>query len=541
MSFFEGILTGAATSIDTQLKKDMERTQERAEGMAQYRVTRRRAEIERQDKEKREVSDVLNKLAGLVGGDVDKAAQLYVSGGKSVSGGTALYDELKKNADAGKDISTAITFAEARAKPGQMTDYVSQFITPISELPPIKGEIKGAGLYGAMFKPDLAKSVMAQVDEEAPLTAAQKFQEGAGPSAAAIDRTGFLAAEEYGETVAQRGRAAAGEARAVAGEARNVTAFDTNQKSLKQAMEIQRDAETRAKDKFASDADQRKLENARQEVIDLQTQAKLIQDAEAQVKQMKKDDLVIQKTEMEIAQDKAHPIFKNYEDMAVYASQALATGDYKEGYTEDDYTTLLNNAITGAKKYANATEADDPSAGDIEFSKQSLDSIIQGAMKNELDMVPSESIEGKIKYAIDGNEVDYYSGVGRALQIVEKRLTGPSTKRVNQETGEEETVPGTMSREAKSYIDGLKASNTQKLFNFATKMKTDYANANVNKRNKIKFVPYATVSQVPPLGIKKYARDNNIPAGSVVEMSDDGKEYGIWTGSRFIKAVDMKL
>ena len=38
MSFFEGLITGAATSIDTQLKKDMERTQERAEGMAQYRV-----------------------------------------------------------------------------------------------------------------------------------------------------------------------------------------------------------------------------------------------------------------------------------------------------------------------------------------------------------------------------------------------------------------------------------------------------------------------------------------------------------------------
>ena len=535
MSFFEGIITGAATSIDTQLKKDMERTQERAEGMAQYRVTRRRAEIERQDKEKREVSDVLNKLAGLVGGDVDKAAQLYVSGGKSVSGGTALYDELKKNADAGKDISTAITFAEARAKPGQMTDYVSQFITPISELPPIKGEIKGAGLYGAMFKPDLAKSVMAQVDEEAPLTAAQKFQEGAGPSAAAIDRTGFLAAEEYGETVAQRGRAAAGEARAVAGEARNVTAFDTNQKSLKQAMEIQRNAETRAKDKFASDADQRKLENARQEVIDLQTQAKLIQEAEAHVKNQKKSDLVIQKTEMEIAQDKAHPIFKNYEDMAVYASQALATGDYKEGYTEDDYTTLLNNAITGAKKYANATEADDPSAGDIEFSKQSLDSIIQGAAKFELDKVPSKSIGDKIQYAIDGNESAYYGGMARAIKTVEKRLTNDA---------------GFISPQAKRYLDSLKESNTQKLYNFAIKQQQGYTSGSPAEKKKSKFISYDKVesgvnqlkTSSPTLSdaeaLKQWAR-NNAKAGSVVPMDNAGTVFGVWTGSGFLQAKDM--
>ena len=541
MGFLSGLVTGAATSIDNQLKADMKRSEERAEGMAQYRVTRRRAALEEQDREKKEIAEVMGNLASLVDGDVDKAAQLYVSGGKNVAGATKLYDELFKNKSAGKDINTAITFANARAEPGQMTDYISKFITPVSSLPISSNEVKGAGLYGALFKPDLSKSVMRQVEEQAPLPAAQQFTDAALPTGAKIDRSGFLDAETYAETVAQRGRAAAGEARAVAGEARDVTAFDTNEKRLKQAMQIASAAETRAKDTFASDADQRKLENARQKVIDLQTQSKLIQEAEAHVKNQKKSDLVIQKTEMEIAQDKAHPIFKNYEDMAVYASQALATGDYKEGYTEDDYKTLLDGAITGAKNYANAAEADDTTAGGIEFSKQSLDSIVQGAMKNELGMVPSESIEGKIEYAIEGNEVDYYSGVGRALQIVEKRLTGPSTKRVNQETGEEETVPGTMSFEAKSYIDGLKASNTQKLFNFATDMKTDYANANANKRSKIKFVPYATVSQVPSLGIKKYARDNNIPAGSVVEMSDDGKEYGIWTGSRFIKAVDMKL
>ena len=548
MGFLSGLVTGAATSIDNQLKADMKRSEERAEGMAQYRVTRRRAALEAQDREKKDIAEVMGNLASLVDGDVDKAAQLYVSGGKNVAGATKLYDELFKNKSAGKDINTAITFANARAEPGQMTDYISKFITPVSSLPVSSNEVKGAGLYGALFKPDLSKSVMRQVEEQAPLPAAPTSD--IQLTGANIDRSGFLDAETYAETVAQRGRAAAQEDRAVAGEAREVTAFSSNENRLKQAMEIASAAETRAKDTFASDADQRILDNARQEVIDLQTQAKLIQEAEAHVKNQKKSDLVIQKTEMEIAQDKAHPVFTKYQDMAVYASQALATGNYKEGYTKADYTKLLDDAITGAKRYATESVADDPEAGAVKFAVQSLDSIVQGAMKNELGMVPSESIEGKIEYAIEGNEVDYYSGVGRALQIVEKRLTGPSTKRINSETGEEETVPGTMSFEAESYLTGLKESNTQKLFNFATEMKADYANANANKRSKIKFVPFDTfASAVKQLktantnlsdaaAIKQWGK-NNAKAGSVVPMNSAGTVFGVWTGSRFLQAKDM--
>lgn len=538
MGFLSGLVTGAATSIDNQLKADMKRTEERAEGMAQYRITRRRAALEAQEKEKKEIRDVMNNLASLFDGDVDKAAQLYVEGGQNVAGATKLYEELFKNKAANKDISTAVTFAEARAEPGKMTDYISQFITPISSLPVMEGEVKGSGLYGAMFKPNLSKSVMRQVDEAAPLpTAPTSRMDVRG---AKIDRSGFLDAETYAETVAQRGRAAAGEARAVAGEARAVTAFDTNQQSLKQAMKIQQAAEERAKDKFASDADQRELENARQKVVDLQTQARLIQEAEAHVLNMRKSGLDIELTEAELAKKAKHPVFSSYEDMAVYASQKLAEGDFSGAYTKDDYTKLLDDALTGAKKYADAEKATDPTAGAIEFSKQSLDSIVQGAMKNELDMVPSESIEGKIKYAIDGNEVDYYSGVARALQIVDKRLRGSSTKRINTETGEEETVPGTMSPEAERYLTGLKASNTQKLFNYARGTEASYANANPTKRSKMKFVPYDAISQVPDNGLNQYARDN-IPAGSVVSLTDDNSEYGIWTGSRFIQAVDKGL
>ncbi len=534
MSFFQGLITGAATSIDTQLKKDMERTQERAEGMAQYRVTRRRAEIERQEKEKREVSDVLNKLAGLVDGDVDKAAQLYVSGGKSVTGANALYDELKKNADAGKDISTAITFAEARSEPGQMTDYVSRFITPISTLPPIKGEIKGAGLYGAMFKPDLAKSVMAQVDEEAPISPVQQFTDDTAPTAAKIDRTGFLAAEEYKQ---KQREIAMGEERfdvEMAKAGRDVTLDDLNQKKLKQAMRLADDAAKLAQDKFASDEAQRKLNNANAEVEALQRQAKLIQEAEAHVLNIRKAKRDIEMSDVELAKAKDHPQFKDFEDQAVYAAGKLAMDDLTEQERED-YQTLYDNALSGAAEYAAAEDTSAGVASAVEFSEQSLDSILQGAAKFELDKVPSESVGNKIKYAIDGNEAAYYGGMARAIKTVENRLTSDD---------------GTISPQARRYLDSLRESNTQKLYNFAIKQQQEYTSGSPAQKKRSKFISFDKVeSGVNQLrtsntdlsdaeALKQWAR-NNAEAGSIVPMDSAGTVFGVWTGSRFLQAKDM--
>ena len=85
MGFATGFITGLAKSVDDNLKKDMQRTQDRIDGMAQYRITRRRAELERKDKEKEELRDTLTNLASLVGGDIDKAAQIYKGAGGTIS------------------------------------------------------------------------------------------------------------------------------------------------------------------------------------------------------------------------------------------------------------------------------------------------------------------------------------------------------------------------------------------------------------------------------------------------------------------------
>ena len=63
MSFATGFVTGLAKSVDDQLKNDMLRTQKRVDGMEQYRVTRKRADIERKQKEDREIAEIIQKFA----------------------------------------------------------------------------------------------------------------------------------------------------------------------------------------------------------------------------------------------------------------------------------------------------------------------------------------------------------------------------------------------------------------------------------------------------------------------------------------------
>ena len=534
MGFLSGLITGAATSVDAQLKKDIERSQERAEGMAQYRITRRRAEVERQEKEKRELKETLGNLASLVDGDIDKAAQLYKAGGGNITGANALFTELKKNADAGKDIKTAITFAEARAEPGQMTDYINQFITPISKLPPVAG-VKGAGLYGAIFKPDLSARVQQQVDEAAPIPAQEA--KGMDVQMATIDRTGFLAAEDYGEVRKERERAGAAEKRAVAAEERAATGFVSAEERYESAEARAVAAEKRAAAAFSTDQDIKKAQEARAKAEEERRVAEETRKAQEFVSRQKLTGLSIEEKEIALMKEKDHPEFASFEKMAVYASTKLNT----KGLTTDQRNTfekMRDDAIAGARRYQNAIDDEGTVAGGIEFSKQSLDSIVQGAAKFELDMVPSKAIGDRIKYTIDGNEAAYYGGMARALNTVEKRLTAQD---------------GTINPQAKRYIDNLRASNTQKLYNYATDQMADKLTGDTRRQDRSKFIDFNTVSAgaaevksastdalTDAQALKQWAR-NNAPVGSVIPMNESGTLFGIWTGSRFLKAQDMGL
>lgn len=181
-NFSKGFITGLAESVDKQLKDDMDRTFERADRAADYHIRRAAAEQERYDKEMRDVEGLLKSFAGLVGGDLDKAAQLYNAGGGNVERASVFYDTLL---DAKKkmpefDINTAIPFAESKAGEFGMADYLGSLVSrpkefAASQLP--DSTTGGVGLFRA-FKPGAAisRDISEQVSQAIP-TSTRDFKE----------------------------------------------------------------------------------------------------------------------------------------------------------------------------------------------------------------------------------------------------------------------------------------------------------------------------------------------------------------------------
>jgi len=200
MGFATGFITGLAKSVDEQLKTDMKRTQDRLDGMAQYRVTRRRAELERKDKEKEELRESVLKLASLVGGDTTKAIQMYKAAGNNISDANKFYDvAVKSQRSLGEDfdISKAIEFssinAPANIKPADyLNNFVENSVGAVKPLPAYDEDIPVTGLYGALFKPKLGKQVMRQTDAIAPLPKATTTTDTSFIPAAKINFNEFM-------------------------------------------------------------------------------------------------------------------------------------------------------------------------------------------------------------------------------------------------------------------------------------------------------------------------------------------------------------
>ena len=174
MGFATGFITGLAKSVDEQLKSDMQRTQKRMDGMEQYRVTRRRAEEDRVKKERREVGEVMKNLASLVDGDMYKAKQLFESGGGTVSGATAFYNELSDSRSKfGKefDIDSIVKFSNENRPEGVTDkDFINNYVRGVSNIS-TKGQMEGSGLLGKIFGGDYGERVDKRVDEQSPIEA----------------------------------------------------------------------------------------------------------------------------------------------------------------------------------------------------------------------------------------------------------------------------------------------------------------------------------------------------------------------------------
>ena len=172
MSFFSGLVTGLAKSVDDQLKSDILRTQKRMDGMEQYRVTRRRTELEREAADTKKVKEAIQNLSQFVDGDMWKATQLYATGGSTLSGANKIYDVLDKNRAAlGADfkIDEVVSGLNATRPEGiSEADYIANFVEGAKVIKS-QGEMKGSGLLAA-FGGDFGKTVDKRVEEQAPIS-----------------------------------------------------------------------------------------------------------------------------------------------------------------------------------------------------------------------------------------------------------------------------------------------------------------------------------------------------------------------------------
>ena len=172
MSFFSGLVTGLAKSVDDQLKSDILRTQKRMDGMEQYRVTRRRTELEREAADTKKVKEAIQNLSQFVDGDMWKATQLYATGGSTLSGANKLYDVLDKNRAAlGADfkIDEVVSGLNATRPEGiSEADYIANFVEGAKVIKS-QGEMKGSGLLAA-YGGDFGKTVDKRVEEQAPIS-----------------------------------------------------------------------------------------------------------------------------------------------------------------------------------------------------------------------------------------------------------------------------------------------------------------------------------------------------------------------------------
>jgi hypothetical protein len=539
MSFWTGFTTGLASSVDKGLQAAMKARDEELSSARNFWMQRQATKLEKAEEEKqsydKKAEQAFNTLADELGDPTFARAAMKKLG--TPDDALAYIEKVK---------ATRATLQPGQSylmqddfigyTPGKTQFTREQALEDVRMPMPSIGKVTAKALdvddpIARLFGQDskLAERAAENINKRFadPANIDQRPKSDIG-TIRQVDLSRQIAAKEAAYTDKTRGRE---DVRFTI----EVDAAKQNSSRIDQAMKIATAAETRAQGQFASDQDQRDLENARAEVAALQRQSTLIQQAEAHVKDMELKELSIEEAKAEAQKRKEHPIFKSFEDMAVYASQKLISTDLSE-QEKADFERMYTDAIAGANAYNSATS--DKTGTGIEFSKQSLDSVIEGARKLELEKVPTRKIGDKVELIIKGNEAEYYGGMERALNTVIRRLT-PEGK--------------SMPPQAQRYVESLKADNTQKAFGYASSVASEYAAAKAENKStaKLNYVPFNVVAgavkslqQANPnmtdgQATIQYAKENNLKAGTVVPSNTIGTKYAIWTGTKFINASDM--
>ena len=535
MSFWTGFTTGLASSVDKGLQSAMEKRQGELSSAKKFWMQRDATKREKYEaKKEKNDAEVLAGYTSLLesfDGDKDRAKaafEILSSQGGGVQGVTSYLEDARKRAG---ELPTGYTINE------DFKDFVAgdtKFAGTAEDLmmKPYQGTQFKAANYGVgksrfdeFFGRTGADTDTARLEKQ--MNVGFDAQPAAAPAAStgafgSVDRSRLSAAEQYQQTQEERTLNIEAKTLGIEKVELDMDATSVGIARTKQATKLDSEAAELAQDKFASAEKQQEVQNKRAEAEALRRQTELIMKAEKHVIDMEAAGLSVEEQKREVAKAKQHPEFASFEKAIIFAKTQLARSDLTD-IERKDFEKLSTDMTAAALAYN--TEVENQGGTGIEFAKQSLDSIIENARKFELEKVPQKDIGGKVEYAIDGNEAAYYGGMDRALNTAAKRLT-PEGK--------------SMPDEAKRYIDSLRADNIQKAYGFAVGKEAEYNNAKSQvAKNKVNFVPWNKVSGLQNAQqLTKYAKEN-IKAGAVVPMKEDGSLYGIWTGTKFVKAKDM--
>jgi len=116
----------------------------------------------------------MKNLASLVGGDMYKAKQLFESGGGTVSGATAFYNELNDSRSKLGDqfkIDEIVSFSNENRPEGVTDqDFINNYVRGVSKIK-TEGQMQGSGLLGKLFGGDYGATIDKRIDEQAPIEA----------------------------------------------------------------------------------------------------------------------------------------------------------------------------------------------------------------------------------------------------------------------------------------------------------------------------------------------------------------------------------
>jgi len=199
---FGSFVGGLAKSLDERLQDDMRRTAERSDRVREYHVTRAARKQERFEEEQKELQEVLENLSNYMdkaGIEIpegmtkaDFAAQLYTTGGGTISSGKKLVADLDEHYKNKGDIKGLINQASLVTKGKGFGDYINNFVRKPSTMIKVPENLRGG--VGFLKDVDITKGIQGEMDAMlAGDPQAEKFDvKGLG-----LDRSKMIFAEKY--------------------------------------------------------------------------------------------------------------------------------------------------------------------------------------------------------------------------------------------------------------------------------------------------------------------------------------------------------